>query len=533
MAMKKHVAAAASLAIVGVSGLSTQPAFAQDAANVDVVTPADTAYTLNLVPSASDGVQAIVTNGDSVDSAAALLRGNGAQIGSLSEIINHAGNDVLGALPTDIQNAVNNDDVQDVIQSIQSQLQNLTNNPDALDSLSNLIESLSSALSSSDGSSNLGSSGSGLSGSSNTSPASNTANPGVTSDAIQDALDNMNNTTTVNDNPDFVTTNNDGSMNVDTTGVEPGKYDINGAVTIPGQDKPVEFTATITVPDSGQASGGSTSAPSTDTNNPASTQSGFSYQSPTVKQGETVTVKPNGDSTGYTYAAGILGSDGTFKNDNPSWAQVGTDGAVTLSPGSDVQDGTYQVSVSRAKIGDAVKTAGEAMGDTNAALNDLVETATFDVTVGQPSTSSPNDAAVTTQPGNLPNNRVDAVANQPSTSGITAKDVEDRLNDSTNNGTVSGQGATATDQAAPVYNTGGQQSASANTTQQTQPQQAASDSSQQYQQPGQPSVSNAAQPATTQSMPVTGANVKPLAVIALLTAAGAVGAILYGRRRAA
>lgn len=430
MAMKKHVAAAASLAILGVSGLSMPTAFAQDNATVDVVIPADAERTLNLVPSANDGVQAIVTNGDSIDSVAALVRGNDTKIGSLSEIIEHAGTDVLGSLPTDIQNAVNSGNAQDAIQSIQSQLQNLSPNNDILNSLSDLIQSLSNTLSSGDGSSNLSSGSSDLtsgssnlssgssnlsSGSSNTTPTNTTTKPTVTSDAIQDALDNMNNNTTVNDSPDFATANNDGSMNVDTAGVKPGKYDINGTVAIPGQDKPVEFTATITVPDSGQTSSGSASSP----------------------------------------------------NDESAPAVNGT----------------------------------------------LTE--------------------ATTQPGNLPNNRVDAVANQPSASGITVKDVEDRLNDTTNNGTVNDQSATTTGQVAPASNAGGQQAAPANTQQQDQPQQSASGSSQQYQQPGQPSVSNTAQPATAQSMPVTGANVKPLAVIALLTAAGAVGAIMYGRRRMA
>lgn len=157
------------------------------------------------------------------------------------------------------------------------------------------------------------------------------------------------------DLPDFVEKNPNGTLTVDTTGVKPGEYKIEGTLTTPdGGKQDVSLSFNVSEPSGGNTGGdgaggntdgggntgggnaGGGSNGSDDEQPDSQTQGEVSYPDTKVAAGETTEVTPD-----------KAPEDVTFMNGMPdeNWVKVSRDGTVTLSPESGMSEGDKTVTV--------------------------------------------------------------------------------------------------------------------------------------------------------------------------------------------
>lgn len=157
------------------------------------------------------------------------------------------------------------------------------------------------------------------------------------------------------DLPDFVEKNPNGTLTVDTTGVKPGEYKIEGTLTTPdGGKQDVSLSFNVSEPSGGNTGGDGTggntdgggntgggnagggSNGSDDEQPDGQTQGEVSYPDTKVAAGETTEVTPD-----------KAPEDVTFMNGMPdeNWVKVSRDGTVTLSPESGMSEGDKTVTV--------------------------------------------------------------------------------------------------------------------------------------------------------------------------------------------
>lgn len=209
----------------------------------------------------------------------------------------------------------------------------------------------------------------------------------------------------IDDKPDFVDDNGDGSFTANTNGVKPGTYPLSGTITGP-DGKTSKVNLELTVPDSGSKSGGnSASASATATSaspsdsrsnsggnntsgsatatsaspNDSNNESGdVSYDDATVKAGESTSVKPKNAPENVVFMS---------SESNPDWVNVNQDGEVTLSPNDGVSAGKQNISVQYVDK--------DKLSDVLSGKRDGVKTAQFAATVEAADGSADSSAANT------------------------------------------------------------------------------------------------------------------------------------------
>lgn len=210
---------------------------------------------------------------------------------------------------------------------------------------------------------------------------------------------------TIDDKPDFVKDNGNGSFTANTNGVKPGTYPLSGTITDP-DGKTSKVNLELTVPDSGSKSGGNSASGSATATSASSSDSGsnsggnntsgsatatsaspsdsdsksgeVSYDDATVKAGESTSVKPKNAPENVVF----MSSDS-----NPDWVNVNQDGEVTLSPNDGVSAGKQNISVQYVDK--------DKLSDVLSGKRDGVKTAQFAATVEAADGSADSSAAST------------------------------------------------------------------------------------------------------------------------------------------